>query len=161
MLKNVHEFRDPIHVFVRCDSAEREVIDSTPVQRLRHIHQLAMSYLVYPGATHRRFEHSLGVMELAGRVFDVVTQRGNISDGVCDQLPPIIDRDKLNYWRRVLRMAALCHDIGHLPFSHAAEKELLPEGCSHEQLSRAIILSQEMRQIWDSMTQEIFVDHGN
>ena len=65
--KQYHEIRDPIHVFVRLDSDERRVLDSGPVQRLRHIHQLAMSYLVYPGATHKRFEHSLGVMELAGK----------------------------------------------------------------------------------------------
>ena len=44
---------------------ERRVLDSAPFQRLRHIHQLALTYLVYPGATHKRFEHSLGVMELA------------------------------------------------------------------------------------------------
>ena len=67
-MKHVHEIRDPIHVFIRMDSFERRVVDSTPFQRLRHIHQLGMGYLVYPGATHRRFEHSLGVMELASRV---------------------------------------------------------------------------------------------
>ena len=66
--KQFHEIRDPIHVFITLDRDERRVLDSKPVQRLRHIHQLAMSYLVYPGTTHRRFEHSLGVMELAGRV---------------------------------------------------------------------------------------------
>ena len=54
--------------------------DSAPVQRLRDIHQLAMSYLVYPGATHKRFEHSLGVMDLAGRVFDVVTAPDNVHE---------------------------------------------------------------------------------
>jgi hypothetical protein len=48
------------------------VLDSRPFQRLRYVHQLALTYLVYPGATHRRFEHSLGVMELAGRVFDML-----------------------------------------------------------------------------------------
>jgi hypothetical protein len=71
--KRVHEVRDPIHVFVRLDTDERAVVDSRPFQRLRHIHQLALTYLFYPAATHKRFEHSLGVMELAGRVFDVVT----------------------------------------------------------------------------------------
>jgi len=70
VIKTIHEIRDPIHVFVRLDPDERKVLNSRPFQRLRHIHQLAFSYLVYPGATHRRFEHSLGVMELAGRVFD-------------------------------------------------------------------------------------------
>ena len=69
MTKNVHEVRDPIHVFVRLNSRERKVLNSRPFQRLRHIHQLALTHLVYPGATHRRFEHSLGVMELSSRVF--------------------------------------------------------------------------------------------
>jgi hypothetical protein len=68
MPKHIHEIRDPIHVFIRLDSEERKVLDSRPVQRLRHIHQLAMTNLIYPGATHRRFEHSLSVMELAGLV---------------------------------------------------------------------------------------------
>ena len=76
--KRYHEIRDAIHGFVRLESDERRVLDSPPIQRLRNIHQLAMSYLVYPGATHKRFEHSLGVMELAGRVFDVVTARQNV-----------------------------------------------------------------------------------
>lgn len=67
MTKNWHEVRDPIHVFVRLSSEERKVLNSRPFQRLRHIHQLALTYLIYPGATHRRFEHSLGVMEMAGR----------------------------------------------------------------------------------------------
>lgn len=58
------EIRDPLHVFVRLEGDEPAVLDSAPFQRLRHIHQLALTYLVYPGATHRRFEHSLGVMEL-------------------------------------------------------------------------------------------------
>ena len=69
MPKNIHEIRDPIHVFIRLDSRERQVLDSRPFQRLRYIHQLALTYLLYPGATNRRFEHSLGVMELASRVF--------------------------------------------------------------------------------------------
>jgi hypothetical protein len=64
----LHEIRDPIHNFIRLDDEERSVLDSRPFQRLRHIHQLALTYLVYPGATHRRFEHSLGVMELATRI---------------------------------------------------------------------------------------------
>jgi HD superfamily phosphohydrolase len=76
-LKHNHEFRDPIHVFVTLDSDERRVVDARPFQRLRHIHQLAASYLVFPGATHRRFEHSLGVMHLAGEVFDVVMHPNN------------------------------------------------------------------------------------
>src|SRR5579864_5430642 len=128
--KLFHEIRDPIHVFIHLDSDERMVVDSPFFQRLRHINQLALSYLIYPGATHRRFEHSLGVMELAGRVFDVITNPANVSNDAAREVIPGSPTDLLN-WRRTVRMAALCHDIGHLPFSHAAE-EVLPEGWSHE-----------------------------
>ena len=148
-MKHAHEFRDPIHTFITVRSDERRVIDSGPFQRLRNIHQLALTYLVYPGATHRRFEHSLGVMELATRVFDTVTAIPNIIDpSVRDIIP---DEDALRYWRAALRMAALCHDMGHLPFSHAAEHVLLPDGYDHEKLTEDIILSREMREIWDGM----------
>jgi HD superfamily phosphohydrolase len=152
MSKNIHEIRDPIHVFVRLDSYERQVLDSRFFQRLRHIHQLALTYLVYPGATHKRFEHSLGVMELASRVFDIITDQNSITDEVRQRLDPLNNPDELRYWRRVLRMAALCHDVGHLPFSHAAEKRLLPSGWDHERLTRAIISSDEMRAIWERIT---------
>lgn len=144
MHKSWHELRDPIHVFIRLSSEERRVLDSRPFQRLRHIHQLALTCLVYPGATHRRFEHSLGVMEVAGRIFDVVTDRGNLSDRMRELLPQVADEEGLRYWRRALRMAALCHDIGHLPFSHAAEDELLPAGWDHERLTLDLIKSPEM-----------------
>src|SRR5215470_8815779 len=137
MSKDLHEIRDPIHNFIRIESEERRILDSRPFQRLRHIHQLALTYLVYPGATHKRFEHSLGVMELAGRVFDIVTS--NATDEIRSRLEPLNNPDELGYWRRVLRMAALCHDVGHLPFSHAAEKQLLPHGWDHERLTCEII----------------------
>ena len=152
MAKNIHEIRDPIHVFVRLDNHERKVLNSRYFQRLRHIHQLALTYLLYPGATHKRFEHSLGVMELASRVFNIVTNPDNVTDKIKRLLPQISRPDDVRYWRRVIRMAALCHDIGHLPFSHAAEKELLPDEWNHERLTREIILSDEMKSIWREIT---------
>ena len=151
MNKHVHEIRDPIHVFVRVDSDERAVLDSRPFQRLRHIHQLALTYLLYPAATHKRFEHSLGVMELAGRVFDVVTNPINVRENIRKTLSEIDNPGDLLYWRRIVRMAALCHDMGHLPFSHAAEKAL-PEGWNHERLTRDIIRSPEIEEIFKKMT---------
>ncbi|MCK6463792.1 MAG: HD domain-containing protein [Phycisphaerae bacterium] len=150
MTKRMHEIRDPIHTFIRLDTGEREVVDTPPVQRLRYIHQLALSHLIYPGATHKRFEHSLGVMELAGRVFDVVTMPENIHHEIVRKLVPAAD--ELRYWRRVLRMAALYHDVGHLPFSHAAEHELLPESWDHERLTVEILRGSEMDAIWQAMT---------
>jgi hypothetical protein len=91
-------------------------------------------------------------MELAGRVFDVVTNSDNVTDEIKELLEPINLPDALSYWRRVVRMAALCHDIGHLPFSHAAEKELLPDEWDHERLTQEIISCEEMQGIWKSIT---------
>lgn len=152
--KNYHEIRDPIHVFIRLSTKERLVLDSRPMQRLRDIHQLALTYQVYPGATHRRFEHSLGVMELSSRIFDVVTNPDNVEPQINLLLPDLRERDHLPHWRRALRMAALCHDIGHLPFSHAAEDELLPSGWKHEQITRALIESDELRSVWKQLNIE-------
>ncbi len=157
MGKHIHEIRDPIHVFIRLESLEREVLNSRPVQRLRHIHQLALTHLLYPGATHRRFEHSLGVMELAGRVYDIVTNPDNIRAADVRDIVPHQTTMEYGYWRRVVRMAALCHDIGHLPFSHAAERELLPEGWDHERLSAELILDGELKQKWTAL--KINPDH--
>jgi HD superfamily phosphohydrolase len=89
-------------------------------------------------------------MELAGRVFDVVTE--NATEDIRERLEELNNPDERRYWRRVLRMAALCHDVGHLPFSHAAEKDLLPKGFDHESLTRAIISSDAMRAIWEKIT---------
>ena len=155
-IKHTHEFRDPIHVFIILDSDERRVVDSRPFQRLRHIHQLATSYQVFSGATHKRFEHSLGVMHLAGQVYDVVTEPANVRDDIKRDLPGPHQRE---YWRRVVRLAALCHDIGHLPFSHAAEKELLPAGWNHERLTYDLIMSDEMKVIFQDSIPPIRPDH--
>lgn len=155
-MKHTHEFRDPIHTFISVRTDERNVMNSRPFQRLRHIHQLALTYLVYPGATHKQFEHSLGVMELASRIYDIVTAAENVHhDSVRDIIP---DEQSRSYWKSVLRMAALCHDLGHLPFSHAAEKELLPEGYDHERLTKDIIYDPEMQEIWSSMTPPLRAD---
>lgn len=150
MSKHIHELRDPIHNFIHYNSEERRAIDSKPIQRLRYIHQLALTYLVYPGATHKRFEHSLGVMELASRVYDVVIDPNNIHDDLVRNIVPKAAFEQ-QYWRRALRMAALFHDVGHLPFSHAAEKELLPDGWNHEKITAEIIRSEEMIEIWNEL----------
>ncbi len=145
-----YKIRDPVHTFIQFDDDEKAVVDSAPFQRLRHIHQLAMSYLVYPGASHKRFEHSLGVMELAGRIYDVVTSQENLTDEVRDIVPKP-GSSRLAYWRSVVRMAALCHDMGHIPFSHAAEGELLPTGWDHEKISWDIIHSDALAKVWGMM----------
>ena len=151
MAKRLHEVRDPVHVFVGFDDDERTVIDCPAFQRLRHVHQLALTYKVYPGASHKRFEHSLGVMHLAGRVYDVITRPDKVSDSVREHIPAPGQND-YGYWRTVVRIAALCHDTGHLPFSHAAEDELLPDGYDHERITWEIINSEPVNKIFDDIT---------
>ena len=131
---------------------ELRVVDSPPFQRLRHIRQLALSNLVYPGAMHTRFEHSLGVMELAGRVFDVVTRDDNLHDEVRKQFSDELTPENKAFWRRNLRFAALCHDLGHPPFSHAGE-DLLPEGWTmHDSVSVALTIKDGgMLEVWRGM----------
>lgn len=157
MPKAFHEVRDPIHTFVRLEPGERAVVNSRAFQRLRDIHQLATTYLVYPGASHKRFEHSLGVMHVADQIFQVVTREDKLSDHVREVLPA--DADERKYWRRVLRLAALLHDVGHLPFSHAAEDELLPEAFGgHEAFTERHILEGETKNVIEELRPGIHAD---
>lgn len=117
----VAEVRCPVHGFIGLTQLEREIIDHTAFQRLRRVKQLAWTDYVYPGTSHTRFEHSLGVMHLASRLYDaVVRSSGNTLREVFRYSDAGLERD----WQ-VVRLAALLHDIGHPPFSHAAEN-LLP-----------------------------------
>lgn len=136
---------DSVHGFIPFDELEKELIDSLPYQRLHYIHQLGIAYLVYPGATHTRFEHSLGVMHLATLIFEKVCK--SVRPDVFHFVPRKGSSEYL-YWKRVLRMAALCHDLGHLPFSHVAEKDLLgSEG--HEAWTYRIIESSHLAPVWE------------
>lgn len=150
MNKFNHEIRDPIHTFIKLNSHERNILDCPSFQRLRYVHQLALTYLLYPAATHMRFEHSLGAMELAGTVFDVLTDPNNVSDAVRALVPEVSRHSEMSYWRTTVRMAALCHDIGHLPFSHAAE-HLLPRGWNHELLTYEILTSTDLQNVFTKM----------
>lgn len=130
-------FRDPIHGFIQADELETALINSRPLQRLRWIRQLGMAYLVFPGAEHSRFSHVLGVMHLAGRVYDAIA---GASDGLLDTAPGSRDR-------RLVRAAALLHDIGHPPFSHSAE-ELFEEPIHHEEMTCRLIAADEIGAIF-------------
>lgn len=148
--KTIHNIRDPIHRFVQVSTSLRDHVMGYPAfQRLRHIHQLALSQLIYPGATHKRFEHSIGVMHLAGRVFDTVTRDENLVDGAREVMKQVCAEK--TYWRVALQVAALLHDIGHLPFSHAAES-LLPSGWSHETFTVKLLEDNELKRALRSVT---------
>ena len=150
----MYEVRDAVHGFVAFDDDERRIIDSPPFQRLRHVHQLALTYKVYPGATHKRFEHCLGVMHLAGRVYDVITRPDKIDDSVRHYIPERSDRAH-PYWRRWCESRPYVMTWGHLPFPHAAE-DLLPEGVDHEKITWDIVNSPAMRSVFSSI--EVPVD---
>lgn len=138
---------DPIHGFIRFDHYEKELINSYPFQRLHHIHQLGIAYLAYPGATHSRFEHSLGVLELSTRIYERICKM--VRPDIFSFVPRKGSPEYL-YWRRVLRLAALCHDIGHLPFSHVAEDVLL-EDLGHEYWTAKIVRSEYLAPLWEKI----------
>jgi len=138
---------DSVHGFIPFDEFEKELIDSLPFQRLHYIHQLGIAYLVYPGATHTRFEHSLGVMMLATMMFEKICK--SVRPDVFHFVPRKGSSDFL-YWHRVLRMAALCHDLGHLPFSHVAESDFVGSK-GHEAWTLKIIDSSYMKPVWDKL----------
>lgn len=132
------KFRDPIHGFIYATDLETEIIDSAPFQRLRNIKQLAMSNLVYHGAEHTRFGHSLGVMHLVDRAFKSVLANYKEQTG-----QDLFDERKAAFYCQILRLIGLTHDIGHAPFSHASES-VFPEGMSHEDFSERIIQETEV-----------------
>ena len=129
MTKKYLEIVDPIHDFIRIYEPEINVIDTSVFQRLRRIRQLAGAHLVYPSAQHSRFEHSLGVMHIAGQAAEVLKDKGFLnSDDVAN-----------------LRLGGLLHDVGHGPFSHLFEEVLQKKKkITHEEIGKRLILQTEI-----------------
>jgi uncharacterized protein len=115
--------RDPLWNNVPVDELALRLVDTPGFQRLRYVRQLGLAYLVYPGATHSRFEHALGTYHLAGRTLALMDERGEL-DGVSTEE------------RIVVRCAALLHDIGHYPYSHALEEI---GALHHEHVARSLL----------------------
>lgn len=107
-------FRDPIHGLIPVYPWELALIDTGEFQRLRRIHQLGMTYLIYHGAEHTRFGHSVGVMHTAGRVMDHLRDFEPLKS---------LGEEEFFEKKALVRMAALLHDIGHGCFSHVGENE--------------------------------------
>ena len=145
--------RDPAHGTIHVDDDEVALVDSPFFQRLRFIKQLGFGEMAFPGATHTRHAHCLGAMHLATRMFDAAFSKSRIA----------IDAPSLARMRKAVRVAALCHDIGHMPLSHASEKVApqrrlleLPdwlrrtgasedERAAHEDFTAKILLSSSFR----------------
>ena len=125
--------RDPLWNTIRLDPVAVQIIDTAAFQRLRYIRQLGLAHLVYPGATHTRFDHALGVYHLA------ITGMRVLREG--STAPPEV-------WKggELIPYAALLHDIGHYAFSHALE-ELEPDRIpgDHEEVSARFFDSPELK----------------
>ena len=111
-----YKVRDLIYGFVKLDAQEMDIVNSHYYQRLRRIRQLSLTEMVYPGANHTRFEHSLGVVQMATEMFDNITRQEHSLEKLG------IKKEGLKRTRKIIRLAALLHDIGHPPFSHAGEE---------------------------------------
>jgi len=115
--------RDPVWNNIRVDELTLNLVDTEVFQRLRYVRQLGWTYLVYPGATHSRFEHALGTYHLSRRTLALLSESADsISISENEQA--------------IVRAAALLHDVGHYPFSHALEEI---GALHHEDVARPLI----------------------
>lgn len=122
---------DPIHGLISFDDKTWNIIDTLHFQRLRDIHQLDVSYLIYPGARHSRFEHSLGVGFLAEAFIRSLKQK-----------QPELELRHEDV--EAVKLAGLCHDLGHGPFSHLFDSLFIPKvrpniSWSHEVASELLV----------------------
>ncbi len=117
----MHRIRDPIHGFIDLRPVEAALIDTRAFQRLRRVKQLGLTHLVYPGAEHSRFVHSVGACHVAGLLGAALTRAGWVGN------------------TELVRIAALLHDLGHPPFSHAGER-----GVPHEDMTLLLVQTGEI-----------------
>ncbi|MDQ2891143.1 MAG: HD domain-containing protein [Gemmatimonadota bacterium] len=129
--------RDPIWNNIRVDSLALELVDTPVFQRLRYVRQLGLTYLVYPGATHTRFEHAVGAYHLCRIAIGLLRERG-IADASEEDCT-------------ITSIAALLHDVGHYPFSHALEEI---GATHHEEVATTLITTGAVAEILRSRIAE-------
>lgn len=139
--------RDPIYNYIDFNrDIEKKIIDSTPVQRLRWLRQLQLANMVYPGADHTRFQHSIGVMYLAGLFAEhLVKEYHNVTGD--------LEGYNTDTLIEIARVSGLLHDVGHGPFSHAFEEAIywsksLPIA-NHEEAGVYIVKYSEIAKVLD------------
>lgn len=123
--------RDPLWNNIRVDELTLRLVDTEIFQRLRYVRQLGLAYLVYPGATHTRFEHALGTYHLARGTLATMSEREGLGGADAEE-------------QAIVRAAALLHDVGHYPFSHALEEI---GQLNHEDVARPLITSGSLADI--------------
>ena len=150
----IQRVRDPVHNLIEFDTTHDElervvwkIIQSRPFQRLRRIKQLGFSELVYPGATHTRFAHSIGVFHTARELMKIVRKKAP---------------DDNSTREKIALAAAIVHDIGHGPFSHAFElvgERLKLKLADHEEMSSELIRNGEIAEILNEGIMDGFADN--
>ena len=130
--------RDPVWNNIRVDELTLSLVDTEVFQRLRYVRQLGWTYLVYPGATHSRFEHALGTHHLSRRTLALLCE--------AEDSAAISEVDQA-----IVRSAALLHDVGHYPFSHALEEI---GALHHEDVARPLITEGRIATILSSQLGE-------
>ena len=148
--EKVCHLRDPLHGFIDLSPLEMQIVDSPPFQRLRLIHQLALTHLVYHGAEHTRFGHSLGTLHLATRAFHSVV-------GKC---PGYFTPQQQRWYLQILRLMALTHDLGHAPFSHASGSLFLSP-LEHEDYTVSILMAQPISEYIQTIGQDLSREMGS
>jgi HD superfamily phosphohydrolase len=125
----VKDFYDPIYGRIIVPSEYATIVDAAVFRRLQYLRQLGLCYLSFPGGNHTRFEHSLGAFHLASLI-GAALEKSTVGS--------VHERKRLTH---MLQLSALCHDIGHGPFSHMSENVLLGLGASvtHEEMGAAIL----------------------
>ncbi len=113
--KRFSVIRDPVHGDVYLTHEELRLLDTPQMQRLRGVRQLGTAYLVYPGALHTRFDHSLGTLHCAARMIESLNLSYELNPAGCLRVP--------EEEARVIRLAALLHDVTHIPFGHNIEDQ--------------------------------------
>ena len=125
--------RDPLWNTIRLDPTAVRIVDTAEFQRLRYIRQLGLAHLVYPGATHTRFDHALGVYHLTVTAMRHLRERGDTPEEAWDG-------------ERLVPYAALLHDIGHYAYSHALEELESDIPADHEDVSGRFFASRALQE---------------
>ncbi|UPV74893.1 HD domain-containing protein [Halorussus limi] len=138
------QIKDPVHGYVELEQSLLDyIVDTRPFQRLRYVRQLSATNLVYPGANHTRFEHSLGVYHLGRTVFENLRTQSYFTRDT-----PESDLDEI---QRTLECACLLHDVGHPPFSHLGERFIDTEDLRARLADRGLVAAFEEAGIEDPL----------
>jgi HD superfamily phosphohydrolase len=132
MLKNFISFTDSLYGIIPLSYAAHNIINSNEFNRLKHLKQLGTCHLKFPTATHTRYEHSIGTYHLTDIFLDNVFQNSDnreIIDGL-NKIPELTNYDKednnhINKIKEMVKIAGLCHDLGHGPYSHLFDDQFL------------------------------------